>query len=163
MPTLECRWRYPPKVNTWLAWNRSHWPRPLYLLSSPYTMQRDDWHYPYLRKEVKLVVDKNMSIRIMLYKKRSEIWVLICLRRTCVCVHRVPACVRMLGHTSIWTDEHGCIRMKIGCARMHDPWERMNTDRMGSSIVLDYHTHPKHVPTPPRTSGFHLNPSHNKT
>ena len=23
--------------------------------------------------------------------------------------------------------------------------------------------HPKHVPTPPRTSEFHLDPSHNKT
>jgi len=24
-------------------------------------------------------------------------------------------------------------------------------------------THPKHVPTRPKASGFHLNPSHNKT
>ena len=31
------------------------------------------------------------------------------------------------------------IRMKIGYARMHDAYKRMNIDKMGSSIVLDYH------------------------
>ena len=84
-----------------------------------------------------------------------------------------PASKRMLGHASVWADQHGhvhmkrvCVRMNTGRACMHDACARMNVDRevpsTFSSLPL-FKTHPKHVPTPYKAPGFHLDPPHNET
>ena len=49
--------------------------------------------------------------------------------------------------------------MKTTCACMHDACARMNIGKMVPLTI----THPKHVPTPPKTTGFHLDPSPKKT
>ena len=95
-----------------------------------------------------------------------------CARKSRSCICRVPTCVRMLGHVFVWTDEHRRVRMKrvyacmyTGCARMHEHMrihehrQRVFFDNFGLPLIK---THHKHVPTPPRTPGFHLDPSTTK-
>ena len=52
------------------------------------------------------------------------------------------------------------MRMQARYMRMHEHRQRVFFDILNQLLIK---IHPKHVPTPPKVLGFHLNPSHNKT
>ena len=63
--------------------------------------------------------------------------------------------------TNTHMQEQACVYMNIGCTR-----KNMSTHRrvfFDIYKVFSTKTQPKHVPTPFKVSGFHLNPFHSKT
>ena len=82
------------------------------------------------------------------------------------CTHTQDGtCTRINWRTITHTQEQACIRMNTG-------WACKNMSaHAGPNLHIQEQTHnlfstktqPKHVPTPPKVSGFHLNLSHSKT
>ena len=68
---------------------------------------------------------------------------------------QVFACVQILEHASVRIDEHERVRMN-GRMPTHEHKQIGLFDIFNLPLIK---THPKHVPTLPKASGFHPNPN----